>query len=101
MPTERVQITTAIEVLRTYAFTEMRGETESRKEAMGGGGADHAVELPRPAAYGQDGLGAGRRMHRGPQIGPADPVTPRSSWRRRAHMAAAALSAISGSRRLA
>jgi aldehyde dehydrogenase (NAD+) len=35
VPTGRVQIATAIEVLKTYAFTESRGETEIRKEALG------------------------------------------------------------------
>ncbi|MBR8742090.1 aldehyde dehydrogenase family protein [Nocardiopsis sp. MG754419] len=35
VPTGRSQIVTAIEVLRTYAFTEMRGETRIRKEPLG------------------------------------------------------------------
>lgn len=35
VPSGRVQIATAIEVLRTFAFTEMRGDTEVRKEALG------------------------------------------------------------------
>ncbi|GAB2445562.1 aldehyde dehydrogenase family protein [Streptomyces incanus] len=35
VPTGRVQIATAIEVLKTYSFTELRGETEIRKEALG------------------------------------------------------------------
>lgn len=35
VPSGRVQITTAIEVLETYPFTEMRGDTEIRKEALG------------------------------------------------------------------
>ncbi|MFD1910741.1 aldehyde dehydrogenase family protein [Halodurantibacterium flavum] len=35
LPSGRVQIATAIETLKTYPFTEMRGTTEIRKEALG------------------------------------------------------------------
>ncbi|QVQ52258.1 aldehyde dehydrogenase family protein [Spiractinospora alimapuensis] len=35
LPTARVQIATAIEILKTYEFTETRGETTIRKEALG------------------------------------------------------------------
>jgi aldehyde dehydrogenase (NAD+) len=35
VPSGRVQIATAIEVLKTFEFTEMRGSTEVRKEALG------------------------------------------------------------------
>lgn len=35
LPSGRVQIATAIETLKTFAFTEMRGDTEIRKEALG------------------------------------------------------------------
>ncbi|NDK31797.1 aldehyde dehydrogenase family protein [Nesterenkonia haasae] len=35
VPSGRVQIATAIEVLKSYEFTEMRGDTEVRKEPLG------------------------------------------------------------------
>ncbi|MGW0436280.1 aldehyde dehydrogenase family protein [Micromonospora sp. NPDC003197] len=35
VPTGRIQISTAIEVLKSYAFSEMRGDTEIRKEPIG------------------------------------------------------------------
>jgi aldehyde dehydrogenase (NAD+) len=35
LPSARVQISTAIEILKTYEFTEMRGDTKIRKEALG------------------------------------------------------------------
>ncbi|TKG70115.1 aldehyde dehydrogenase family protein [Prauserella endophytica] len=61
VPSGRVQIATAIEVLKSYEFTEMRGETCIRKEALGVAGLITPWNFPvlQPVGKTMSALAAG------------------------------------------
>ncbi len=70
------------DLLKTYPMTEDLGNIESRgmqhhrwveKEAARRRRRDHRLQLPQPAGAGEAGARAGRRLHRGAQVGARTP----------------------------